>query len=74
VAAAGRLPWPVGTDLLAAARAAFTHGMNNAALGAAIATVAAAVLSAVFFRGVRVAAPAAQAKETQPQDGKELAA
>ncbi len=45
--------------LLEAARTAFTHGMNYAALGAAITLVLAAVLSAVFFRGVRVESPPA---------------
>src|SRR5215472_4069405 len=54
VTAAGQLPGRLGTGLLDAARAAFTHGLNSAALGAAIVMVLAAVASAVFFRGVRL--------------------
>ena len=58
VTAAGRLPRHTGAGLLEAARTAFTHGLDHAALGAAITMVLAAVLSAVFFRGVRVESPA----------------
>jgi DHA2 family multidrug resistance protein-like MFS transporter len=58
ITAADRLPGRVGTDLLEAARAAFTHGLNNAALGAAIVMALAAVLSAAFFRGVQAQSPA----------------
>ena len=63
VTASGQLPGRLGADLLEAARAAFTHGMNSAALGAAIVTLVAAVLSAVFFRGVRVEAAVTVADE-----------
>jgi DHA2 family multidrug resistance protein-like MFS transporter len=70
VAAAGRLPRPLGTELLEAARAAFIHGLNCAALGAAITTILAAVLSAAFFRRVGPESPAPAADnrtaETQP--------
>ena len=58
---AGQLPGRTGTDLLEAARTAFTHGLNNAAAGAAIVMVLAAVASVAFFRGVRVEPPAAAA-------------
>src|SRR5215469_4980048 len=54
VTVAGQLPGRIGTGLLEAARTAFTYGLNNAALGAAIVMALAAVASAVFFRGVRV--------------------
>ena len=78
VTAADRLPGPVGNDLLEAARAAFTHGMNSAAHGAAIVTVVAAVLSAVFFRGVRaepaVAGPAEPSAEARAEARTEVAA
>jgi MFS transporter, DHA2 family, multidrug resistance protein len=51
---ASDLPARLGSDLAAAARTAFTHGLDMAALGAAIAMVLAAVCCAWFFRGVRV--------------------
>jgi DHA2 family multidrug resistance protein-like MFS transporter len=59
VTVSGRLPGRLGAELLEAARAAFTHGLNDAALAASIILVLAAVLSAMFFRGVRVESPAA---------------
>jgi DHA2 family multidrug resistance protein-like MFS transporter len=65
VTVADRLPGRVGTDLLEAARTAFTHGLDHAALGAAIATAVAAVLCAVFFRGVRVESPVTVAENRQ---------
>jgi MFS transporter, DHA2 family, multidrug resistance protein len=71
---AGRIPGRIGAELLEAARAAFTHGLNSAALGAAIVMVLAAVLSAVFFRGVQVDSPAAVAHQPQHEANKELAA
>ena len=77
VTAAGRLPGRLGADLLESARVAFTHGMNSAALGAAIVTMAAAVLSAVFFRGVRVqpavASPAEPSAEARTEVRTEVA-
>src|SRR5512140_288461 len=73
VTAAGQLPGRIGTGLLEAARAAFTHGLNNAALGAAIVMALAAVASAVFFRGVQVESPPAAAGERPAAADKELA-
>jgi DHA2 family multidrug resistance protein-like MFS transporter len=72
VTAAGRLPGRLGTDLLDAARTAFTHGMNSAALGAAIAVVLAAAASAVFFRGVQVEPAPAAAGAAHAEADKEL--
>ena len=69
-----RLPGRLGTDLLDAARTAFTHGMNSAALGAAIAVVLAAAASAVFFRGVQVEPAPAAARAAQAEADKELVA
>jgi DHA2 family multidrug resistance protein-like MFS transporter len=74
VTVAGQLPGRIGTELLEAARAAFTHGLNNAALGAAIIMVVAAALSAAFFRGVRVESPPAAAQEPQARAREEMAA
>lgn len=73
VTVAGQLPGRVGTGLLEAARAAFTHGLNSAALGAAIIMVLAAAASAVFFRGVQVESPPAAAGELPAEADKELA-
>ena len=72
--AAGRLPGRLGADLLEAARTAFTHGLDHAALGAAIAMVLAAVLSAVFFRGVRVESPVPAAGDSRDEAQPEPAA
>jgi DHA2 family multidrug resistance protein-like MFS transporter len=74
VTVAGQLPGRLGAGLLEAARTAFTHGLNNAALGATIVMVLAAVASAVFFRGVRVESPPAAAGEPPAVADKELAA
>ena len=74
VTAAGQVPGRIGTELLQAARAAFTHGLNSAALGATIVMVVAAVLSALFFRGARVESPPAVAHHPQDEADKELAA
>jgi DHA2 family multidrug resistance protein-like MFS transporter len=74
VTVAGQLPERLGDGLLTAARAAFTHGLNYAALGAAIAMALAAVASVVFFRGVRVEAPAAVAEEPRASADPELVA
>ena len=54
LSAAEHLPAQLGTQLVSAARIAFTHGLDAAALGAAIAMIVAAVLSARFFRGIQV--------------------
>jgi len=53
LSAAARLPRPAGAGLLGAARAAFAHGLDYAALGAAAAMIVAAVLTLVFLRGIR---------------------
>jgi DHA2 family multidrug resistance protein-like MFS transporter len=71
---AGQLPGRIGAGLLDAARTAFTHGLNSAALGAAIVMILAAVACAVFFRGVRVESPPASAGERPAEAGRELAA
>jgi MFS transporter, DHA2 family, multidrug resistance protein len=54
LAVANDLPARLGADLADAARLAFTHGLDTAALGAAVAMVIAAACCACFFRGVRV--------------------
>jgi DHA2 family multidrug resistance protein-like MFS transporter len=54
VTVSGRVPGDVGSALLTAARDAFTHGMNVAAIGAAALMLASAVLSVAFLRGLRV--------------------
>jgi len=74
VTVAGQLPGRTGAGLLDAARTAFTHGLNSAALGAAIVMILAAVASAVFFRGVTVESPPVAAGERPAADDRELAA
>ena len=54
VTVAAHLPGTTGPALLHAARDAFAHGMDAVSLGAGLVTLAAAALSVVFFRGVRV--------------------
>jgi MFS transporter, DHA2 family, multidrug resistance protein len=54
LAVAERLPAQLGSPLVSAARVAFTHGLDAAALGAGVAMIVAALLSALFFRGIRV--------------------
>ncbi|HXB47099.1 MAG TPA: MFS transporter [Streptosporangiaceae bacterium] len=74
---AEHLPAQLGAQLVSAARAAFTHGLNAAALGAALAMFVAAVLSARFFRGIDVVPDGAQPdtldtvtpRGTAPTDG-----
>jgi DHA2 family multidrug resistance protein-like MFS transporter len=73
VTVAGHLPRDIGGGLLEAARTAFTHGLDNAALGAAVVMLLAAVLSAAFFRGVQVESPATLAEEPQPGRTEKLA-
>jgi MFS transporter, DHA2 family, multidrug resistance protein len=53
LSAAGRLPGHTGAGLADAARAAYAHGLDYAALGAASAMLLAAVLTAAFLRGIR---------------------
>src|SRR5262249_11620825 len=74
VTVAGQLPGRTGAGLLDAARTAFTHGLNSAALGAAIVMILAAVASAVCSRGVRVEPPPVAAGERPAADDRELAA
>ena len=57
---AEHLPAQLGAQLVSAARIAFTHGLDAAALGAAIAMIVAAALSARFFRGIEVVPEDAQ--------------
>jgi DHA2 family multidrug resistance protein-like MFS transporter len=71
LATAGHLPGPVSGDLIEAARTAFTHGLNAAAVGAAIAMLLAAGFSARFFRGVPVV-PEGAAGEPDPDRQPEL--
>jgi len=66
LAAAGKLPAREGAGLLDAARTAFAHGLDQAAVGAAATMILAAVLTAVFLRGIR---PAAPVTTTEPQAG-----
>ena len=73
VTVAARSPGTRRAGLLDAARAAFTDGMHHAAIAAAVTMVLAAVLSAVFFRGVRVESPAT-AEEPPAEAHAELAA
>jgi DHA2 family multidrug resistance protein-like MFS transporter len=54
LAVARDLPAPLGSELTDAARVAFSHGLDIAALGAAIAMLLGAACCARFFRGVRV--------------------
>jgi EmrB/QacA subfamily drug resistance transporter len=62
---ASRLPGPTGQDLADAARRAFIHGSNAAALvGAAVAAAAALLASRFLPAGMRVGAPASAAKST----------
>jgi MFS transporter, DHA2 family, multidrug resistance protein len=70
LSAAAGLPVRLGTELVAAARTAFAHGLDAASVGAAAVMLAAAVLSARYFRGVAIppSAPGSQ----QPQSQSEL--
>ena len=74
VTAAGRLPGPADAGLLEAARTAFTHGLDQAALAAAGTLVLAAAAGAVFLRGIRVESPAAVAAQPQPEAREQFAA
>jgi DHA2 family multidrug resistance protein-like MFS transporter len=53
VAAAGRLPEPLGHALLGAARQAFTHGLHMAFAISAAASIGVAILAAVLLKGLR---------------------
>jgi len=66
LSAAGQVHGRAGADLVDAARAAFAHGLAYAAFGATAAMILAAVLTALFMRGIRpepAAAPATQPAE-----------
>jgi len=63
---AERLPERLGTQLVGAARVAFTHGLDTAALGAGLAMIVAAVLTARFFRGIEVVPDAGQSGTLDP--------
>jgi len=64
LATAGHLPAQLSTELVAAARTAFSHGLDTAAAGAAIVMIVAAALSARYLRGL-TGQPAA---ELEPED------
>jgi MFS transporter, DHA2 family, multidrug resistance protein len=64
LAVANDLPGRLGPELADAARAAFTHGLDTAAFGAAVAMVVAAACCARFFRGVQVV-PQSQTDQTR---------
>jgi DHA2 family multidrug resistance protein-like MFS transporter len=68
---AAGLPGRLGSDLLASARTAFTHGLNAAAFGAAITMLVAAALCARYFRGVQVV-PDGQTAGQQAAEPSEL--
>ena len=53
VASAGELPASLAAELLAAAREAFTQGLQVAALISAVIAAVAAVMTAVFLRDIR---------------------
>ncbi|MBT2385338.1 MFS transporter [Streptomyces sp. ISL-11] len=57
---AADLPGQAGGTVLTAAREAFTHGMNVAALGGTAVLLLAAVLTVAALRGVRTEPPAAE--------------
>ncbi|MFD3524651.1 MFS transporter [Streptomyces sp. NPDC058653] len=69
---AGQLPHRVGESVLEAAREAFVHGMQIAAVGGAALLVAAAVLAATLLR--RASAPAGACAGTGADSLKEEAA
>ena len=64
---AAQVPARVGADLVVAARTAFAQGVDAAALGAAIAMLVAAVLTARYFRGVRIGVDEAVAQKPQSE-------
>jgi MFS transporter, DHA2 family, multidrug resistance protein len=65
---AGRLPGHTGAGLADAARAAYTHALDYAALGAASAMLVAAVLTAAFLRGIRTECAADLAAEPAAEE------
>jgi DHA2 family multidrug resistance protein-like MFS transporter len=65
VAAADELPEPLATQLLDAARDAFTLGMQVSAWASAVLAAAGAVLAAVVLRNVRMASAGEQRQEVE---------
>jgi len=63
---AAHTPRQLGPELVAAARTAFAHGLDAAALGAAVAVLIAAALTVRYFRGVQVV-PDTISGQRQPQ-------
>ncbi|HSR86938.1 MAG TPA: MFS transporter [Streptosporangiaceae bacterium] len=59
ISAAAHTPGRLGPELVAAARTAFAHGLNAAALGAAFAVLVAAAVTTRYFRGMQVVPDAA---------------
>jgi MFS transporter, DHA2 family, multidrug resistance protein len=66
VAAGGRLPDPVGAELLDAARDAFTQGLQLAATISAAVVIAAAVLAVVLLRRVRPGSESGEQPDPRP--------
>jgi len=66
LSAAGRLPGRTGAGLADAARAAYAHGLDYAALGAASAMLVAAALTAAFLRGIRADSSTAVERVAEP--------
>jgi DHA2 family multidrug resistance protein-like MFS transporter len=67
---AAELPGRLGADLSTTARVAFIHGLNVAALGAAVTMIVAAAVSARYFRGIHIVpdgAPASDRAEPQAE-------
>jgi MFS transporter, DHA2 family, multidrug resistance protein len=67
LSAAAHAPGRLGPELVTAARVAFAHGLDAAALGAAVAVLGAAVMTARYFRGVRVVPEGAADQRPQTQ-------
>jgi DHA2 family multidrug resistance protein-like MFS transporter len=68
VTVSGQLPGRSGDALLNAARDAFTHGMNVAAIGAAALMLVAAVVTVTFLRGLRVETAQSQDNEKESEN------
>ncbi|HZP51113.1 MFS transporter [Actinocrinis sp.] len=60
-----QLPGHTGGSLLTAARDAFAHGMNVAAIGAAVLMLAAAAMTVTFLRGLRIETAQSQENEAE---------
>jgi MFS transporter, DHA2 family, multidrug resistance protein len=73
VAAGDDLPAPLATELLDAAREAFTQGLQVAALSSAVVAAVTAVLAAVLLRQVRAGSGAPAAAEAAERAGGEAA-